>query len=197
MQPVARQLQQFEYNNRNGDVSLWSVPRSYFEDNWATLLVGSLAGKGRLLGWCEMAAGLGVSWEPAVEFRSCQSSGVLYGRLWRQNLSAWSWRLSTVRSRCQGTADKDTAGWKRLIGCCDDLWSVKISGGAVITCSSEWWVQVVKKIHSSTHTPSTVTHKSWQYYGKQNHHTGDDNEHVGLFLRNVAWSRHKVLRKIF
>jgi hypothetical protein len=35
-----------------------------------------------------------------------------------------------------------TAGWKGLSGCCGRLWSVKISGSAVITCSSEWRVQV-------------------------------------------------------
>jgi hypothetical protein len=30
-----------------------------------------------------------------------------------------------------------TAVWKRLSGCCGDLWTVKISRGAVIDCSSE------------------------------------------------------------
>jgi hypothetical protein len=39
---------------------------------------------------------------------------------------------------------------KRLSGCCGDLWIVEISGGAVITCSSESCVWVVKKcIHQS------------------------------------------------
>jgi hypothetical protein len=52
------------------------------------------------------------------------------------DLSAGSWRISTIRSRCQGTV-VDTADWKRLSGCYGDLWSVVISGGAVITCSSE------------------------------------------------------------
>jgi hypothetical protein len=32
MQPFVRQLQQFDYNNRNGVFSMWSVPRSYLED---------------------------------------------------------------------------------------------------------------------------------------------------------------------
>jgi hypothetical protein len=54
----------------------------------------------------------------------------------RKDLDAGSWRISAVRSRCQGTAGEDTAGWKRLSGCCGDLWIVEISGGAVITDSS-------------------------------------------------------------
>jgi hypothetical protein len=43
----------------------------------------------------------------------------------------------SVGSRCQGTAGEDTAGWKRLSGCCSDLRIVEISGGVVIACSSE------------------------------------------------------------
>jgi hypothetical protein len=34
---------------------------------------------------------------------------------------------------------------KRLSDCCGDLYSVEISNSAVITCSSEWCVQVVNK----------------------------------------------------
>jgi hypothetical protein len=34
MQPVARQLQQLDYNNRNKVCSMWSVTRRYLEDNW-------------------------------------------------------------------------------------------------------------------------------------------------------------------
>jgi hypothetical protein len=34
MQPVARQLQQLDYNNFNGMFSMESVLRSYLEDNW-------------------------------------------------------------------------------------------------------------------------------------------------------------------
>jgi hypothetical protein len=37
---------------------------------------------------------------------------VLYGRLWSYDLNTWSWRISTVRNRCQGTDDEDKAGWK-------------------------------------------------------------------------------------
>jgi uncharacterized membrane protein len=39
-------------------------------------------------------------------------SWVLHERLWRQDLSAWSWRISTIRSRCQGTSGGDIASWK-------------------------------------------------------------------------------------
>jgi hypothetical protein len=38
---------------------------------------------------------------------------VLYGRLWREDMSAWSWRISTVRSSCQGTAGEDIADCKK------------------------------------------------------------------------------------
>jgi hypothetical protein len=58
-------------------------------------------------------------------------SSVRYRRLWREDLSAWSWRISTVRSHCQGMAGKDTASWKRLSRCCGDLWIVEISNGTV------------------------------------------------------------------
>jgi hypothetical protein len=40
-------------------------------------------------------------------------SWVLHRRLWSQNLRAQSWRISIIRSHCQGMADEDTAGWKR------------------------------------------------------------------------------------
>jgi hypothetical protein len=46
---------------------------------------------------------------------------VLYRSLWREDFSAWSWRISHVRSRCKGTAGEDTAGWKRISRCCGDL----------------------------------------------------------------------------
>jgi hypothetical protein len=62
-------------------------------------------------------------------------SSVLYGRLWREDQSAWSWRISTVRSLCQGTTSE--AGWKRLSGSRGDLWIVEVIGGAVIPCSTE------------------------------------------------------------
>jgi hypothetical protein len=59
------------------------------------------------------------------------TKSVLYGSLWgkdavgrqaplRKGFSALSWRISTVRSRCQGAAGEDTVGSKRLIGCCGD-----------------------------------------------------------------------------
>jgi hypothetical protein len=34
MQPIARQLQQLDYNNENRGIFMWSVPRIYLEDNW-------------------------------------------------------------------------------------------------------------------------------------------------------------------
>jgi hypothetical protein len=35
---------------------------------------------------------------------------VIHGSLWREDLSAWSWRICSVRSFRQGTAGEDTAG---------------------------------------------------------------------------------------
>jgi hypothetical protein len=55
----------------------------------------------------------------------------------KENLSAGSWRIYTVRSRCQGTVGENTAGLKRHSGCCDYLWIVEISGGDLFACSSE------------------------------------------------------------
>jgi hypothetical protein len=65
------------------------------------------------------------------------TKSVRYESLWREDLKAWSWKISTVRSLCQTTVSEDTACWKRLRGCCGDLWIVEISGGAVITCTYE------------------------------------------------------------
>jgi hypothetical protein len=67
---------------------------------------------------------------------SNEFSRLLYGRLWRQDVSECSWRIFTVRSCCQGRAGEDTACWEMLSGCCGDLWIVHISSGAVIACSS-------------------------------------------------------------
>jgi hypothetical protein len=36
-----------------------------------------------------------------------------------------------------------TAGWKRFRGYCCDLYSVEISNSVIITCNSEWCVEVV------------------------------------------------------
>jgi hypothetical protein len=87
---------------------------------------------------------------------------VLHGSLWREDLRAWSWRISTVTSRCQEAASEDTADWKMLSGRCGNLWIVKISGVAVTACSSEWFLEVVNKsIHQSN--PRLYSLKSWHY----------------------------------
>jgi hypothetical protein len=44
---------------------------------------------------------------------SWELTRVLHWRLWQEDLSAESWRIATVRSRSQGTADEDTAGWEK------------------------------------------------------------------------------------
>jgi hypothetical protein len=75
------------------------------------------------------------SWQLSVGMRELTT--VPHGRPWQENLSAWSWRIFTVRSRCRKRLVK-TAGWKMLCRCCSELQSVKISAGAVIICSSEW-----------------------------------------------------------
>jgi hypothetical protein len=116
--------------------STCSVHSGYKEDNWGgpvsfQLSVGSQPVKRGLGGWCEMAASLGVS---------CYLTWVLHWRLWWSNLRAWSWRIFSLRSHCQGSAGEDKAGFKKLSGCCGDLWIVEISGSAVTTYGSEWCV---------------------------------------------------------
>jgi hypothetical protein len=69
-------------------------------------------------------------------------------------VSAWSWRISTVRSRCQGTVGEATAGWNRFSGCCGASWIVEISRGAVLTCTYESYQW---SAHSQNQTPSIVT----------------------------------------
>jgi hypothetical protein len=34
--------------------------------------------------------------------------------------------ISTIKSRCQGTAGENTAGWKKLSEYCGDLWIVEV-----------------------------------------------------------------------
>jgi hypothetical protein len=62
--------------------------------------------------------------------------------------------MSTVRSRSQGTAGYDTAGWKRLSGCCGELRRVEISGGGVLPV----FPSGVNKSNCPIHTPSIVIH---------------------------------------
>jgi hypothetical protein len=51
-------------------------------------------------------------WGDRVTCQLLVETRVPHGRLWISKLRGWSWRLSTDRSRCQGTADEDIAGWK-------------------------------------------------------------------------------------
>jgi hypothetical protein len=53
---------------------------------------------------------------------------------------------------------------KRLSGCCDELWIVEISSSVVITCSSEWCIQVFNKpIHQSIPRLLSPPLNTWQY----------------------------------
>jgi hypothetical protein len=93
----------------------------------------------------ERVEGWQFSWalqgRPRRDGAIIQLTRVLHRRLCQEDLSAGSWRISTVRSRCQGTAGYDTTGWKELSGCCGDLYSVKIGGSAETACSYERCVQ--------------------------------------------------------
>jgi hypothetical protein len=53
------------------------------------------------------------NWGDPVSCQLTVESWVLHRRQWWQNLSAWSWRISTVKSHCQGTVDEVTAVWKK------------------------------------------------------------------------------------
>jgi hypothetical protein len=73
-----------------GVFSMWSMPRSYLENNQGDPFRAQL----KVSLWREDYE---VTWE-----------AVLQGRLWRQNLSVWSWRISNARSHCQGMANEDS-----------------------------------------------------------------------------------------
>jgi hypothetical protein len=112
------------------------------------------------------------SWESAVEFRSSkwavsrelrsareaekmalwvQVWSVNYRvRLWEEDLSSGSWRISLGRSRCQETTSGDCNRLRILVCVCQ--WSVK--------CSPEWCIQVVNKsIHQSI--PRLLSHSKY------------------------------------
>jgi hypothetical protein len=92
---------------------------------------------------------IGVKWPPAWDPVTWVVSweAVLQGRLWQEDLSAGSWRISIVRSRCYETASGDCDRLRTLA--CVFQWSVN--------CSSEWRIQVVNKIQYPIHTLSIVT----------------------------------------
>jgi hypothetical protein len=72
------------------------------------LAVWSQYVKRRLGGWREMAASLGPS----------QLTRILHGRLWQEDLSVGSWRISLGRSRCQETASGDCIRLRTLVCAC-------------------------------------------------------------------------------
>jgi hypothetical protein len=72
----------------------------YKEDNWSN----SVEGRGFAV---QLSSARGA--EKTWRYSWADSWQELHGRLWLEDLSEWSWRISTVRSRCQGTAE-DTAG---------------------------------------------------------------------------------------
>jgi hypothetical protein len=68
------------------------------------------------------------TWGLAVQLSSAREaekrwrySWIPHGRLWQEDLTAWSWRISTVRSSYQETTSEETAGWKGLRVCCSNL----------------------------------------------------------------------------
>jgi hypothetical protein len=98
------------------------------------LPVESRSVKRKFGGWCAVAA----AWDPVSWVVGSQR--VLYGRLWQEDLSTGSWRISVDRSLCQETASGDCNRLRTIICVCQ--WSVK--------CSSEWCIQVINKsIHQS------------------------------------------------
>jgi hypothetical protein len=74
----------------------------------------------------------GVTYRLHLQVRKIRERGTsvsrwLYGSLWRKDLSAWSWRNSTFRSRCQGTDGENTTNWKRLSVWCGDFWRLAVA----------------------------------------------------------------------
>jgi hypothetical protein len=129
-------------------LSARAVPRSYKEDNWGdqinTLWKSEVMSQGQLV-----KGQLEESWKGAAIQRG---------------LERGSWRISTVRSRYQGTAGEDTAGWKRRGVCCGDLRNVEISNGAVITCSLELCCTVVNQYNLHSKPPPVHSHTPTKHY---------------------------------
>jgi hypothetical protein len=68
----------------------------------------------------------------------------------------------------------------------DDLWSVGISDSAVITCSSERFVQVVNKSNSPIKTPSVVTLLKFLTILLHVDPTLDNNRQISKYTKAVA-----------
>jgi hypothetical protein len=131
------------------------------------------------------------SWESAVQFRSGHlevsswqlaagnwdiigswqlwlgiegTRRVLHGRLGQEDLSVGSWRISTVRSHCQGAADWDTAGCESLAGSvvkCK-LWRSAVSLWLLVVPSGvcNWSIHPV----SNPYRAYSHTHKACHYW---------------------------------
>jgi hypothetical protein len=106
-----------------------------------------------------MAASLGASQlkvSSVWEFMKKKGSGK--GAAVQTGLQPGSRGLASVGSRYQAKTSKDTAVCKRLRVCDTDLYSMKISDGAIIGCSYELCVKVINKSNIQSKTPSRVTH---------------------------------------
>jgi hypothetical protein len=75
--------------------SIRSVERGYKKNNWGNRI--SLVGE------------------------SVKKRVQLEGAVVQRGLEPGGRGITIVRIRCQGTTSEDTAGWKRLSGCCGDL----------------------------------------------------------------------------
>jgi hypothetical protein len=66
----------------------------------------------------------GLCWSVTSKGQSqLRVQAVLQGNLWREDLSAWRWRISAVRSHCQGTTGKGLAGG--VVIC--ELWRLAVA----------------------------------------------------------------------
>jgi hypothetical protein len=72
-------------------------------------------------GQFEATGQLSCERETEKRWRCCwQFNGVLHRRLWQEGLSAWKWRISTVRAVARERLMTQQAG-KKLSVCCGDL----------------------------------------------------------------------------
>jgi hypothetical protein len=106
----------------------------------------------------------------------------------RKDLNAGSWRISTVRSLCQGTAGEDIAGWIKLSGCCGELWIVENSGSSIVVKTPECIRTINPIIPSNSHPPGTC-----QYFHTENTEFFKDNfsSPVWIHIRYHSASRQK------
>jgi hypothetical protein len=120
-----------------------------------------------LCGPCRAVISIGGCWVP-------------HGTLWTQNLSEWSWRISTIRSRCQGTACEDTAGRKK---------AQRVLWWFVNSEEQRWCCDCFWLMHSPIQHPSVVTHTHTHTHTRHNI-LQNEEEKWGDIQSSESWNKY-------